>query len=120
MATLLTTAAMHPALRVRVDRAVSPRARARFHASRAGLVRSMITGRPKLGRARLLVFALMMVLGALGYASHRAERRAVAAERATLAGALAAERARLPAGHQGFVAAIDRWLIDVARAPDPI
>jgi hypothetical protein len=119
MATFLTTPTMHPALRARVERAVSPRARARHHAGRAGLSGPFAAGGPRISWARIFPVALMVVLGALAYASYRAERRAVAAERASLLDTLAAQRARLPAGHEGFLAVTDRWIADVARDADP-
>jgi hypothetical protein len=118
MATFLTSEAMHPALRARIERSVSPRARARHHAGSVGLARPLAAGGPKLGWMRIFPFVLAVVVGALGVTSYRADRRAVAAERAALEGALAAQRARLPAGHERFVAATDHWITAAARDPD--
>jgi hypothetical protein len=115
MATFLTTEAMHPALRARVERAVSPRARARLHAGKVGLSGPFAAGGPGLRWARVFPFAVALVLFLLGYASYRAERRAVAAERASIEGALAEQRARLPAGHEGFVADTDQWIREAVR-----
>jgi hypothetical protein len=119
MATFLTTPAMHPALRARVERAVSPRARARHHAAGMGLSGPFAAGGPRLSWMRIFPFALMAVLGALAYTSYRAERRAVAAERASIQDALATQRARLPAGHEGFLATTDGWITEIARDDDP-
>jgi hypothetical protein len=119
MGTFLTTPAMHPALRARVERAVSPRARARRHAARVGLSGILAAGGPRVSWMRIFPFAVMAVLGALAFVTYRAERRAVAAERASILEALAAQRARLPPGHEGFLAVTDRWIADVARDADP-
>jgi hypothetical protein len=118
MGTFLTTDAMHPALRARVERAVSPRARARFHAGGAGLAQPFAAGGPKIGWMRIFLVVLAVLLCGLGYASYRAERRAVAAERTALSAALDEQRARLPSGHESFVATTDRWIAEAARDPD--
>src|SRR6185312_17151643 len=97
MATFLVTGSMSPALRARVERAVSPRARARHHAKHLGLPGTLAAGGPKLTWMRAFPVVLGLVIFGLGYASYRAERRAVAAERASLGGALADARGRLPA-----------------------
>jgi hypothetical protein len=67
---------------------------------------------------RAFPVVLGLVIFGLGYASYRAERRAVAAERASLGGALADARARLPAGHELFIATTDRWIQDAVNDPD--
>ena len=118
MATFLTTPSMNPALRARVERAVSPRARARHNARGLGLARPFGGGRQKGRLARLFPLLVAALLGGLGLASYRAERHAVAAERSALLDALTERRARLPAGHEGFVAATDRWINEAAREPD--
>lgn len=118
MATFLVTPAMDPALRARVERAVSTRARARYHAGRAGLSGPLAAGGPRLTWMRVFPFALAVVIGALGYGSYRAERRAVAAERSALLVAIDEQRARLPAGYEGFVDATDRWIAEAARDAD--
>lgn len=115
MATFLVTPLMHPALRARVERAVSPKARARFHAGHVGLSRTFAVGGPKLTFMRAFPVALLLIFVVFGYASYRAERRAVADERASLLSALAEQRARLPAGHEGFVAATDHWIVETAQ-----
>src|SRR5262249_8914130 len=119
MATLLTTPSMHPALRARVERAVNPRARARHHAAHVGLSTPFAAGGPRLSWMRAFPIVLGVVLGVLAYASYRAERQAVAAERAALAASLAGQRARLPPGHDGFLAATDGWIAEVAHEADP-
>ncbi len=118
MATFLTTPAMPPALRARVERAVSPRARAKHHAGQQGFARPFAGGGQKLRLARLFPVVVAAVLGALGAFEYRADRRAVATERAALLGALDARRAELPPGHEGFIAATDRFIADAAHEVD--
>jgi hypothetical protein len=119
VATFLTTPAMHPALRARVERAVSPRRRARHHQARAGVARPFaggVSGKTQL--LRLFPVLVAVVLVGLAFASYRAERRAVAEERTGLLAALDEKRAQLPGGHQAFVAATDRWISEAARETD--
>ena len=118
MATFLTSPAMNPALRARIERAVSPRARAKHHGSSQGMARPFAGGGQKLRLARLFPVVVAVLLGALGVTEYRAERRAVVEERAALQAALDERRARLPAGHEGFIAATDRWITDTAAEPD--
>src|ERR1700744_5478724 len=100
---------MHPALRERVERAVSPRHRARQYAAGAAIARPFAGSRTsgKTWLLRMSPILVAVVLGGLAFASYRAERRAVAEEKSGLLAALAERRARLPAGHEGFVAATD-------------
>ena len=117
MGTFLTTPRMNPALRARVERAVSHKARARHHAARTGFATSY-EGPRRWGFARLfplLAFGLVAVLGTVGYLQ---ARRMLADERAALLGAIAERRAGLPAGAEGFLDRSDRLLLDAASA-DP-
>jgi hypothetical protein len=114
VATFLTTPAMPSALRARIERAVSPRARARHHAGRAGLERTFASGGGKLRFMTLFPLLVAAGLGGLGVASYRAERRAVTSERGEIAAALAARRAELPTGHENFLDVTNRWITDAA------
>jgi hypothetical protein len=118
VATFLTTERMNPALRARVERAVSHRARARHHAARAGIQGTFASGqRP--GRARWLTLLAAVFVGLLATAMYVQDRRAVEAERRALLAALDERRAGLPAGYEGFVEATDRWIGEAASDGDP-
>lgn len=112
MATFLTSPRMNPALRARVERAVSPRVRAKQKAAALGY--QPFEGRAPFALARLLPIAAFALVLALGLTMHAAGRRELEAERGALLGALAARRAGLPPGYQGFVAATDRVLAEAA------
>src|SRR5688572_20515869 len=103
MATFLTTPGMNPALRARVERAVSHRERAKHHAARLGMKSPFASSQPlRLARVLPLV-ALLLVVG-LGSATYVHEHRMLENERAALLGAIEERRAGLPAGHEGFLA----------------
>lgn len=113
MTTFLTTSRMDPALRARVERAVSHRARAKHHAARAGL-KAPFASSERLRVAHVLpLVALLLVVG-LGAAASAHDRRTLEAERASLLSALAERREGLPAGHEAFLAETDRWILDAA------
>jgi hypothetical protein len=115
--TFLTTPRMSPALRARVERAVSHRTRARDNAARTGYP-TTYEGPRRWGFARLfpvIAFATVLVLGALGY---REARRELAAERAALLAELAERRSGLPAGAEGFVARTEGFLVEAASGDD--
>jgi hypothetical protein len=113
MATFLTTPRMNPALRARVERAVSHRERAKHHAAKIGL-KSPFASRGPVRLARVLpLVALLLVVG-LGSATYVHENRMMEDERAALLAALEERRAGLPAGHEGFVAKIDPWIAEAA------
>jgi hypothetical protein len=119
VATFLTTPAMHPALRERIERAVSPRRRSRHQAKTTGIPRPFTGGAgTKVWLLRLFPVLVAAVLGGLAFASYRAERRAVADEKSALLHALDERLAQLPRGHEGFVAATDRWIAEAARGTD--
>lgn len=118
MATFLTTPRMSPSLRARVERAVSHRTRAKHHAAKLGL-RSPFASGDRLRLARVLpLVALLLVVG-LGSATYVHENRLLEEERAALLAALGERRAGLPAGHEGFLAAVDPWITEAAAGAAP-
>ncbi|WP_437475732.1 hypothetical protein WME75_24035 [Sorangium sp. So ce1014] len=118
MATFLTTERMNPALTARVERAVSHGTRARHHAARSGIEGTLASGQ-RLGRARLLTLLTAVVIGLLAIAMYVHDRRTVEAERRALLTVLDERRAGLPAGHESFVEATDRWIGEAASDGDP-
>ncbi|WP_437893548.1 hypothetical protein [Sorangium sp. So ce124] len=118
MATFLTTERMNPALRARVERAASHRARARHHAARAG-IKGTFASDKRLGRARLLTLLTAAAVVLLAVAMYVQDRRAIEAERRALLAVLDERRAEFPAGYEGFLEATDRWLGEAASDGDP-
>lgn len=118
MATFLTTERMNPALRARVERAASHRARARHHAARAG-IKGTFASEKRLGRARLLTLLTAAAVVLLAIAMYVQDRRAIEAERRALLTVLDERRAEFPVGYEGFVEATDRWLGEAASDGDP-
>ncbi|WP_437323325.1 hypothetical protein [Sorangium sp. So ce381] len=118
MATFLTTERMNPALRARVERAASHRARARHHAARAG-IKGTFASEKRLGRARLLTLLTAAAVVLLAVAMYVQDRRAIEAERRALLAVLDERRAEFPAGYEGFVEATDRWIGEAASDGDP-
>lgn len=120
MATFLTTDRMNPALRARVARAVSHRARAKHNASELGLDRPFAS-RERLKLARLFPVIVAAILGLASVAMVISDKRAVEAERGELLAALTARRAEMPKGYEGFLTTTDRWIGDAAGdVPDAI
>ena len=118
MATFLVTPRMSPALRARVERAVSGRARARHAAASGGVIEGHSRWeRPR--AARILPIAVAVLIGILALTMRWYDRRAVEAERASLIAALNERRAGLPAGHDTFLAGVERWIVETAADPDP-
>lgn len=109
MATFLTTPRMSAALRARVERAVSHKARARHNAARLGL-QGTFAGGAKLRAMRLMPIAAALIIGVFAAVAYARERRAVDAEKLAIAGIIDARRAALPKGHEGLVAATDHWI----------
>lgn len=119
MATFLTTPKMNPALRARVERAVSHRLRAKQNAARLGVV-VPFEGRPPFAFARLLPIAAFTLVVLLGMSMHYSGKRELETERNGLLSDLAARRAELPPGYQGFSIATDRWIAEAASdQPQP-
>src|SRR5688572_13492297 len=117
MATFLVTPRMNPALRARVERAVSHRARARQNAAALGL-KGTFASRERPGLARLWPVVVAAIIGVVCAVMVVHDRRALAAERRALLAALDERRAGLPAGYEGFVAATDHWIGHVASEAD--
>lgn len=118
MATFLVTPRMSPALQARVERAVSGRARARHQAAVHAVDRGPLRWeRPR--AARILPVVAAAVIGILAMAMVRYDRRAVEAERGALMAALTERRAGLPAGHDTFLAGVERWIVETAADPEP-
>jgi hypothetical protein len=119
--TFLVSEGMSPALRGRVERSVSKRASAEHRARMTGMKAPFGGGGgQKIARSAWLVtLGLAAVVAALAFSSHRAERRAVADEKASLAQALADKRVELPEGAAGFIARTSTWIQDAAAEPAP-
>jgi hypothetical protein len=118
MATFLTTPRMNPALRARVERAVSHKERAKHHAAKVGL-NSPFADRSPLRLARLLpLVALFLVVG-LGSATYMHEHRVMEADRTALLATLEERRAGLPEGHEAFLAELAPWIAETAADLPP-
>lgn len=118
MATFLTTPRMSPELRARVERAVSHRTRAKHHAGKVGLA-APFASRERLRLARVLpLVALLLVVG-LGSATYVRESRLFEDDRAALLAEIEQRRAALPAGHEGFLAAVDPFITEAAADTAP-
>ena len=117
MATFLVTPRMNPALRARVERAVSPKARARHKAAGLGMASPFASGQ-KLRPARLLPVIALVVIAGLFVAMLIHERRALEAERSALLSEIGELRAGLPAGHEGLIAETERILVEAAGEED--
>src|SRR5690349_19782388 len=98
---------MNPALRARVERAVSPKARAKYHAKALGMS-SPFAKRQPFRPARLLPLLALVVLGGLFVTMVLHERRALEEERGALLRELEGLRTGLPAGHEGLIAETER------------
>jgi hypothetical protein len=112
MGTFLTSPKMNPALRARVERAVSHRLRAKQNAAQLGY--QPFEGRAPFAVARLVPIAALAFVLALGFSMHLSGKRELENERNALLSTLSQRRAGLPAGYQGFVAATDRVLAEAA------
>jgi len=114
---------MNPALRARVERAVSHRTRARHNAARLGQgglghdgvpYRDPFASKTRPGLARLFPIITAAVLAIVGVTMYKVDQRAVEAERRALLGALEERRAGLLPGHEGFLDATKRWIAEAA------
>ena len=117
MATFLTTPRMNPALRARVEQAVSDRARARHNAARTGTA-DAFEGPRRWGFARLFPILAFTLVGVLATVGAFQARRALAEERAELLAAIDERRAGLPAGHESFIERTDHFILEAASG-DP-
>lgn len=113
MATFLVTPRMNPALRARVERAVSPKARAKHHAAGLGMA-SPFASREGFRPAKLLPLLALVVIAGLFAAMVFHERRELEADRTALLAEIDALRPGLPAGHEGLVADTERLLMEAA------
>lgn len=118
MATFLTTPRMNPALRERVERAVSHRARAGHHAAKMGL-RGRFAKAERVRASRVLPLLALLVIVGLGSATYVHESRLLGEERASLLARIDARRAALPAGHEGFLARVDPFVDEAAAQQAP-
>ncbi|MCC6556998.1 MAG: hypothetical protein IT372_28945 [Polyangiaceae bacterium] len=122
MATFLTTPRMNPALRARVERAVSHGRRARHHAARLGLP-GTFAARERIRLAQVLPILAFVLVALLGTGTYLYGKQAVEEERAALLEAIAERRAGLPAGHEGFLGVVDHFIMEAASdaaAPDMV
>lgn len=122
MGTFLVTPRMNPALRARVERACSSKARARHQAANVGL-KEVFAKREAFRPAKLLPLLALLLIGGLMGAMVIHERRALESERGALLADQAGLRAGLPPGHEGLIAETDRILLEAAveaEAPDLI
>jgi hypothetical protein len=114
--TFLTTPRMSAALRARVERAVSPRARARHQARATGLG-GLFTRRERVGAGlRLPLAALVLVALLVGVMQHL-EKREIEEQRAAVLTALSLRGRDLPEGHEAFLATIAQRAAEVAGDP---
>ena len=112
MATFLTTPKMSPALRARVERAVSHRVRAK--GNQAALGGAPFESGFRFPIARILPIAALALVVAVAVSIQRGARRELESERAAVLASLASRRAELPPGHEGFLGATDRWIAEAA------
>lgn len=118
MATFLITPQMNPALRARVERAVSHRRRAKAMAAKLGL-QGTVAGRERWRLARLIPLVLMVLVGLLGWAVIRKARREMEQERSALLAIIEERRAALPAGHEKFLGVTDHLITEAAADTAP-
>lgn len=112
MATFLVTPRMNPALRARVERAVSGKTRARHNAAALGLKNTAFAGGKGLRFMRVLPIVALLLVGGLVAGAVVTERRALEADRSALVQEIEKLREGLPAGHEGLVAETERWLVE--------
>jgi hypothetical protein len=113
VATFLVTPRMNTALRARVLRAVSSKARAVHHAAGMGMA-SPFADRQPFRFTKLLPLLVFVLLGGLFAAMVIHERRALEADRSALLSELEGLRVGLPPGHEGLVAETERLLMEAA------
>ncbi|MFO0591841.1 MAG: hypothetical protein U0441_30115 [Polyangiaceae bacterium] len=118
MATFLTTPRMNPALRARVERAVSHRRRAKEAAARLGLKGTFAESR-KIPLARVLPVLLFVLVGLLGTGAYMYGKRLLEEDRAALLGSLPEKRAGMPPGHERFLGVVDHRITEIAADTAP-
>lgn len=118
MATFLTTPQMNPALRARVERAVSHRRRAKEVAASLGLKGTFAASR-KVPLARVLPVLLFVLVGLLGTGAYLYGKRQLEADRASLLASLPDKRAGMPPGHERFLGVVDHRITEIAADTAP-
>jgi hypothetical protein len=115
VATFLVTDRMNAALRARVERSVSPRARAR-HASKTAGVRGSFARRDG-AAGRYIAMGAVALVAVLITSMRWLESRAVEARRSGLFATLATHRQGLPPNHGTFVEKTAQWVRAIASEP---
>lgn len=118
MPTFLTTPRMNAALRARVERAVSHRERAKHHAAKVGLKSPFASSQPRRLARLLPAVALLLVVG-LGSATYVHGQGILEDDRSSLLHTIEERRAALPAGHETFLAEVNRWIGEAAAETPP-
>ncbi len=122
MGTFLTTPRMNPALKARVERAVSRKAAAMHHASALGMSKPFASRQGFRPIQLAPIFAIVLI-GSLFAAMVVHEKRALEEDRAALLHELEELRVGLPAGHEGLIAETERLIVassdDVPDLIDP-
>ena len=116
MPTFLTTPRMNPALRARIERSVSPRAKAHHRAKETGY-RNVFAGRRRLGAGFFIPLAALVVVLVLVQRMRAEDECAIAHERAAVLFVLEAQRGGLPAAATGFLETTQRQIAEVASGP---
>lgn len=118
MGTFLVTPQMNPALRARVERAVSHRKKAKEAAARLGLS-GAVAAKERVRLARVLPVVLLVIVAGLGMTAMVYGRRELEKERAELLGVIAVRRAALPAGNEAFLGVVDHFITETAGDTAP-
>lgn len=118
MATFLTTERMSPALKERVERAVSGRARAKHNAAKLGLS-GTFAGKDRLRAARLVPAVTLLVVAGIASATYAHETKILEEERGALAATIEDHRAQLPEGYETFIDRVDPFLEETAAKEAP-
>lgn len=120
MGTFLVTPRMDPALRARVERAVSRGARARFAMKELGMAHAPFRERGGMRGARLFPVVVALLVAVLAGAGVLHDRRAMEADRRALLAALGARRAALPTGLDRLLAADRLLAVSAVDLPDHV
>lgn len=118
MATFLVTPQMNPALRGRVERAVSHRRRAKDAAAKLGL-QGTLGGKEKMRLARVLPVVLLLAVTGMGTAMILHGKREMERERTALLTMITDRRATLPSGYDRFLGVTDHFITEAAGETVP-
>lgn len=111
---------MNPALRARIERAVSPRTKARHHAKETGFGGVFTRPSPRrVSAARILPVVAIGIVVALFLLVRRNDARALEEARAEVLTELAAQRGSLPAQSGSFLEKIQRRITEEAGIAYP-